>query len=123
MIIGIGVDVVGISRFEDLMKRSPGVIGRVLTESEQRDTDGRMRASESLAARFAAKEAIAKVLGSPGSLQWHDCHVATSESGQPSILLTGTVEAAAQAAGIAKWHLSLTHDAGIATAFVVAESG
>ncbi len=122
MIVGIGVDVVGVARFEQLMQRTPGVVGRVLSSVEQHDLDGRIRSAESLAARFAAKEAVAKALRSPGRLDWADCEIRTAIDGQPSIHLTGTVLAAADQLGVTRWHLSLSHDAGIAVAYVVAET-
>ena len=73
----------------------------------------------SLAARFAAKEALAKALGAPGDLAWHDAEVVREPSGQPRLMLRGTVLARAEALGVREAHLSLSHDGGIATALVV----
>ena len=75
----------------------------------------------SLAARFAAKEAVAKALGSPGGMNWQDCEIVTDPSGAPSLRVTGTVARVADARGISTWHLSLSHDGGLAIAMVVAE--
>ena len=122
MIVGIGVDVVGIARFTELMQRTPGAVGRVLTHAEQHTGEGQLRSAESLAARFAAKEAVAKALGSPGKMEGSDCQIITDASGQPRINVTGTVAAAAQMLNITRWHLSLSHDAGVAIAYVVAEA-
>ena len=76
--------------------------------------------TDSLAARWAAKEAVAKVLVDTGGLVWHDCEVLGGEHGQPRLVVRGTVADAARARGIDSWHLSLSHDGGMAIAFVVA---
>ncbi len=76
----------------------------------------------SLAARFAAKEALAKALGAPQGLHWHDAEVVSDGTGRPSFRLAGTVSAAAALVGAARWHLSLSHDGGMAVAMVVGES-
>jgi holo-[acyl-carrier protein] synthase len=75
----------------------------------------------SLAARFAAKEALAKALGAPRGLLWTDAEVITTASGRPHLRVAGTVAAAAGGLGVSAWHLSLSHDAGIASAVVIAE--
>ena len=77
---------------------------------------------ESLAARFAAKEALAKALGAPSGLSWQDAEVEVEDSGRPHLVLRRTVLAAAQALGVDHVHLSLSHDGGLAVAFVVLES-
>jgi holo-[acyl-carrier protein] synthase len=114
-VIGIGVDVVDIARFERSLARTPALSKRLFVESE------RALSLPSLAARFAAKEALAKALGAPHGLEWHDAVVVTDESGRPSLDLSGTVADAATRAGIVTVHLSLSHDAGSAVAMVVAE--
>jgi holo-[acyl-carrier protein] synthase len=116
VIVGIGVDVVDVSRFEASIKRTPNLLERLLTPEEQ--TVGR---PERLAARFAAKEALAKALGVPPGLRWHDCEVQTEPSGAPVFAWGGTVAAAAAALGATRCHLSLTHDGGVAVAYVVLE--
>lgn len=115
--MGIGVDVVALGRFEALMQRRPRLLER-LFRPDERGLNAR-----SLAARFAAKEAVAKALGAPGNLRWHDCEVVTAPSGAPSIRATGTVAARAAALGVDRWHVSLTHDGDSAIAMVVAEGG
>jgi holo-[acyl-carrier protein] synthase len=115
-IVGVGIDVVDISRFGDALRRTPGMVDRLFTEAEA------SRPLASLAARFAAKEALAKALGAPGNLDWHDAEVVTEESGRPRLTLRGTVAARATELGAASVHLSLSHDAGIASAVVVLES-
>jgi holo-[acyl-carrier protein] synthase len=115
VIVGIGVDVCGIERFEASLRRTPALAERLFTEAE------RTLPVSSLAGRFAAKEALAKALGAPPGLEWHDAEVVREESGRPRLLLTGTVQEAAHRMGVATAHLSLSHDAGVATAFVVLE--
>ncbi|MBA8954434.1 holo-ACP synthase [Actinomadura namibiensis] len=117
MIVGVGIDVVDVARFERSLERTPGLRTRLFTEGE-RDLAGR-----SLAARFAAKEALAKALGAPRGLMWTDAEVRRAADGRPSLHVTGTVAEAAAARGVTSWHVSLSHDGGIATAIVIAESG
>ncbi|ACQ81328.1 holo-acyl-carrier-protein synthase [Beutenbergia cavernae DSM 12333] len=115
MIVGVGIDVVDVARFLAALDRSPRLRDRLFTP-EERDLVG-----GSLAARFAAKEAIAKALGAPGGMRWHDATVARVPGGAPAVSLRGTVLAVADGLGITSWHLSLSHDAGIASAIAVAE--
>ena len=122
MIVGIGVDVVDIARFEQLVERQPTFLTRVLTHQEIHHRDGSRRSFASLAARFAAKEAVAKSLGGPAGLTWHDCEVLTDLSGKPTLHLNGSVEQMANALHVTRWHVSLTHDGGHAIAYVIAES-
>jgi len=116
MIIGVGIDVVAIARFEETLAKSPGFAERIFTPAE------RQLGTASLAARWAAKEALAKALGAPGNLHWHDAEVVKETSGQPRLVVRGTVEARAAQLGIDRFHLSLSHDAGIASAVVIAEA-
>jgi holo-[acyl-carrier protein] synthase len=116
-VAGIGVDVVDVDRFAAALTRTPGLLRRVLTDDE---IAGRHVAGH--AARFAAKEALAKALGAPRGLRWHDAQVHTRRSGQPHIVATGTVASALQESAVHAVHLSLTHDAGVAVAMVVLES-
>jgi holo-[acyl-carrier protein] synthase len=115
-IVGVGIDVVDIARFTASLDRTPSLRGRLFTPSEAG------RPPHSLAARFAAKEAIAKALGAPGNLGWHDAEVMSETSGRPYFELRGTVLACATSLGVTSVHLSLSHDAGIASAMVVLES-
>lgn len=115
MIVGIGVDVVDVARFGESLTRTPGLRERLFTAEE------RQLPLASLAARFAAKEALAKALGAPAGLHWHDCEVGKDGEGRPVFVLSGTVAARAVAVRAGSLHLSLSHDAGIASAMVVAE--
>ncbi len=115
MIVGIGVDVVDLARFERAVGRTPRLRERLFAESE------RALPLRSLAGRFAAKEALMKALGSAEGLVWVDIAV-TAGGGAPSFELSGSTARAVADRGIDVLHLSVTHDAGIAVAYVVAES-
>ena len=121
MIIGVGIDVVPVERFAESLIRTPGLRDRLFTDAEQRTPSGNLRTGESLAARFAAKEALAKALGAPGDLHWHDAEIAVGENGRPHLEVRGTVAGRAAQLGVSAWHLSLSHDGGMASAVVVAE--
>jgi holo-[acyl-carrier protein] synthase len=116
VIVGIGVDIVDITRFEAVLRRRPALASRLFTEGE------RTRPPASLAACFAAKEAVAKVLGGPPGLRWADVEVVHDRAGRPAIEAGGTVAEAASALGVRTWHLSLTHDGGMSVAMVVGEA-
>ena len=121
MIIGIGIDVAEIERFGESLARTPALAGRLFTDAELYLPSGERRGIASLAARFAAKEAVAKALGAPGGMRWTDAEVVSEDSGRPRLAVTGTVAARAARLGVRGWHISLSHDAGIASAVVVAE--
>ncbi|GAA2511127.1 holo-ACP synthase [Streptomyces longisporus] len=120
-IIGVGIDVAEIERFEASLKRTPGMAERLFLESELLLASGERRGVASLAARFAAKEALAKALGAPAGLLWTDAEVFVEDSGQPRVRVRGTVAARAAELGVRSWHVSLSHDAGVASAVVIAE--
>lgn len=110
-----------VERFARALVRTPLLGDRLFTDAERVTRSGNPRSPESLAARFAAKEAVAKALGAPAGLHWHDCEVVTDPDGRPWLTVSGTVASAATELGITRWHLSLSHDGGIASAMVVAE--
>jgi holo-[acyl-carrier protein] synthase len=115
MIVGIGVDVAEIAGLEAALERTPALAARLFAESE------RDRPIRSLTGCFAAKEAVAKALGAPPGLRWTDVVVSNDEAGRPELVITGTVAAAAARLGVTDWHVSISHDAGICVAMVVAE--
>ena len=116
MIIGLGIDVCDVARFAQSVDRRPGLVQRLFTPAEAE------RPIASKAARFAAKEALAKALGAPAGMSWLDAEVITDDHGRPAFKITGTVAARAFELGIVTIHLSLSHDAGIASAVVVCEA-
>ena len=116
MIVGVGTDLVEVARLAEALARTPSLRARLFTPGEA-DLP-----VESLAARFAAKEALSKALGAPPGLSWQDAEVVLADSGRPSLVLSGTVQDAAEACGADRVQLSLSHDGGFALAFVVLES-
>ena len=115
MILGIGIDVCDLDRFAEALRRTPELAERLFTPDE------RQVPPASLAARFAAKEALAKALGAPAGMLWQDAEIVGEPSGRPRFVLRGTVAAQADTLGVATVHVSLSHDAGIASAMVVLE--
>lgn len=120
MIIGIGVDVVDLARFERATTGTPGVLTRLFVDSEQWDGAGK-RSLSSMAARFAAKEALIKAIGDSAGVRWHDMAVVSDGLRNPSIQVSNALADIVAARGITAIHLSMTHDAGIAMAYVIAE--
>jgi holo-[acyl-carrier protein] synthase len=115
VILGIGIDVVDIARFGRSLDRTPPLRDRLFTRSE-RDLP-----LSSLAARFAAKEALIKASGDSSGFTWQDMVIRSDPSRRPRLVTTGQVAARLAVLGVTATHLSLSHDAGIASAFVVLE--
>ncbi len=122
MIVGIGVDVVDLARFERALVRTPTLKDRLFAPAEQLTRDGLPMPLRSLAGRFAAKEALIKALGDSAGVQWHDMRVVNDPLGNPGFELQDSTRAIAESRGITAIHLSMSHDAGIAIAYVVVES-
>ena len=112
MIDGIGIDVVDIKRFHESLERTPGLREKLFTDNERTLSDA------SLAARFAAKEALYKALSPERGLHWHEAEVINHLNGKPAFLFRGEIADLVDGASV---HLSLSHDAGIASAMVVIE--
>lgn len=119
-IVGIGVDVVDLARFEEVISRTPDIVNRLFTQNEKTSAAGHQLPLMSLAGRFAVKEAVAKAVGAPAGMEFHDCEV--SNGGAPKLSITGTVKAVADELGVTHWHVSLSHDGPVAVAYVIAES-
>ena len=119
--IGIGVDLCDVGRMRASLARTPTLAERLFTADERAYCEQRRDPAERYAARFAAKEAIAKALGAPGGMSWQDATVRRVVGGPPEVELRGTVLARARELGIDRWHLSISHDAGIASAMAIAE--
>lgn len=117
MIKGIGLDVVEISRFEESLQRTPELRNRLFTQDELALSDGTH--SSFLAGRFAAKEALAKALGVPEGLAWHDVNILRADDGAPLMQLNGIAK---QRAGSGKIHLSISHDGPVVVAMIVIEN-
>ncbi|MFJ4295926.1 holo-ACP synthase [Curtobacterium sp. NPDC089689] len=120
MIIGIGVDVVDLERFRGVLERTPALRTRLFTPAEL-VRDGEPRPAASLAARFAAKEALIKAFGTSAGLSWQELEVVADDQRNPSLTLHEGARQVAEQRGVTSVHLSLSHDGGIATAFVIIE--
>ena len=116
MIVGVGIDLVDIPRFERSLARTPRLLERLFSPAE------RTLKPHSLAARYAAKEALIKALGGSDGVRWTEIEVASEPGGRPVFALSGETASTVDARGITRLHLSLSHDAGLAAAYVVAES-
>jgi holo-[acyl-carrier protein] synthase len=116
VIVGLGVDVVDLARFERAVSRTPRLRERLFAESE------RALSLRSLAARFAAKEALVKALGDAEDVHWVDMVIASDHTGNPSFVVSGPLGGLHERRGIAALHVSMSHDAGVAVATVVAEA-
>ena len=117
--MAVGADLVEIRRIAALVERyGERFIGRVFTPGELADCGGR---AESLAARWAAKEAVAKALGvGIGEVAWQRSRSCGARLGTPGLGCTACRLGLAAERGLAQWALSLAHDGGLALAFVVA---
>jgi len=112
-IFGIGIDVVDIERFAETLERTPGFRARVFTPTESE------LQLASLAARFAAKEALAKALNAKAPFNWQEAEVVNEATGKPIWKFTGNM---AERLAEFNVHLTLSHDAGIASAMVIVEA-
>jgi holo-[acyl-carrier protein] synthase len=124
LILGIGIDIVDIARIRRLMERwQDRFLKRVFTDAELDYALGRHDPAEHLAARFAAKEATLKALGTGLSMgiRWREMEVRRARGQRPTLALSGRTAALGKAQGIRRLHVSLTHDAGLAVAQVLAE--
>ncbi|ACG73593.1 holo-acyl-carrier-protein synthase [Anaeromyxobacter sp. K] len=124
MILGLGLDVVEVARIQRILAGPPAraerFLARVFAPSERAYCDARQDRATRYAARFAAKEAAVKALGTPEGVRWLDL-VVERGSGAPSLALDGLAADAARRLGVARVHLTLTHDAGVAVAAVILE--
>jgi holo-[acyl-carrier protein] synthase len=124
VIVGLGMDVVDIARIRRILEGSPAraerFLARCFTERERAFCEPARDRAARYAARFAAKEAASKALGVPSGVGWHDVEV-VREGGAPSLELRGAAAEAALRLRVARAHLTLTHDGGIAAAAVVLE--
>lgn len=124
MIVGVGVDLVDVARFEKSISNTPALLQKLFVEAElNRGGDSEAVRVRSLAGRFAAKEAFAKSLGAPKGLNWHEVVVDNDASGAPFFEISGSTAQVATARGVKNFHLSISHDGGNAVAFVIAEGG
>ncbi|MEM0983165.1 MAG: holo-ACP synthase [Planctomycetota bacterium] len=123
ILIGHGVDACEVSRIADLMQRhGRRFVERVYKPAELAYAEGGRNTEQRLAARFAAKEAIFKALGTGWAqgIGWTDAEVTRTDAGQPGVSLTGRALEVATRRGISGWSLSLTHTSELAIASAIA---
>ncbi len=122
-LLGIGIDAVDIDRFSLILARRPAMAERLFSAGERQWASQLVNPSPSLAARFAAKEAVMKALGvGLGAFAFSEVEVLRHPSGQPELALTGRAAALAAARGVGRWHVSMTHTDTLASAVVAALS-
>jgi holo-[acyl-carrier protein] synthase len=125
MITGIGIDVIQNDRIRDSVQRfGDRFLNRIYTEGEQEYCKKCARPEIHFAARFAAKEAAFKALGTgwAAGVKWKDVEVERLPSGKPELRLHGEALARAASMGATRFHVSLTHDQLISSAVVILES-
>jgi len=121
VIVGIGVDVVNVAKFGASVARTPGFVETLLTPRERVDESGESRTVASLAVRYAAKEALAKAIGVPPGMDFHDAEVLVEPDGRPYLVTHRLLREAAHQLGVRSWHLSLATEGDVAVAYVIAE--
>jgi holo-[acyl-carrier protein] synthase len=121
-VIGVGIDVVEVERFRRALVRTPSMRTRIFTEVELAYVAPKADPVPSLAARFAAREAVMKALGlGLGAFGFHDVWVDVAASGAPRLKVVGRARELADDRHVTSWHLSISHDGPVAAAVVIAE--
>ena len=123
MIFGIGTDIIEVERVKQKVEAGKGFKEKVFSSNEIAYCESQTFKAENYAARFAAKEAFFKALGTGwiGEMMFHEVEVLKDDMGKPIILLSGKAKEFAKTKGIKEVHLSLSHIKTIAQAFVVLE--
>ncbi len=123
-VVGVGVDLCEVDRMRRTLARTPGFAGRVFTGGEQGYCRRARDPAERFAARFAAKEAVLKSLGTGlGACPFTDIEVVRATSGAPSVVLHGAAAALAAERGVTTWQVSLSHTRSMAQAVAIALAG
>jgi holo-[acyl-carrier protein] synthase len=125
MIVGLGIDLERIDRFESTLARwGERFEKRLFTDAERAYCRGRGRPAMHFAARFAAKEAALKAMGVPrqAGLEWQQFEIVSGDNGAPRLVLTDNAAAIAAGLGATRVHVSLTHTDDLAQAIVILES-
>jgi holo-[acyl-carrier protein] synthase len=121
--IAHGIDLVDFKRIEQMLERHEDrFLDRVFTSAEQAYANSNRDSTQTLAGRFAAKEAILKLMGTGwrGKIAWTDIEVLNNPSGQPEVTVRGEVEKIADRLGVKQISVSITHTANFAIASAVA---
>lgn len=123
MIFGIGTDIIEIGRVEDKLGRTKGLKARIFTPREIEYCESRGRSAQHFAARFAAKEAFFKAMGTgwSGGYRFDEVEVINNELGKPEAVVHGKVKIFCEENGISRFHVTLSHIKDLAKAVVVLE--
>jgi holo-[acyl-carrier protein] synthase len=124
MIISIGIDIIEVARVREVLLRTPRFGERVYTERERAYCESRgVVAAQHYAARFAAKEAALKALGTgwSGGVAWQDIEIGAQDGGAPLLIFTGRVRELYEESGATAAHLSMSHTSEHAIAEVILE--
>lgn len=120
MIVGIGTDLIEIERIKEAVEKTPRFLEKNFTELERAMFEKRHFKPETIAANFAAKEAVLKVLGTGlRGCRFSEVEVLRDELGKPYVVLYGGAKAIAEAAGIGKIHISVSHSKSNAIGYAV----
>jgi holo-[acyl-carrier protein] synthase len=121
VIVGIGIDIVDLDELQRSVVGRPSMRSRVFTAAERRYCEQRAHPLEHFAARFAAKEAMFKAVGTgwANGVRWHDAEVGGTAGSPPSLVVRGVLRRRARDLGATSFHLSLTHSGAYAAAVVV----
>lgn len=124
MIFGQGIDIIEVARIEKQINRGDRFKARIFTAAERAYCDGKKHGAQNYAARFAAKEAFFKALGTGwrGGVTFQDVEILNNEMGKPEIILSGKALVLAEEYGIKRIHVSLTHLKEYATSIVTLET-
>jgi len=123
-VIGVGTDLVEVARFRTAIERTASLPQRLFSEAERAYASDQHDPAKSLAARFAAKEALMKALGvGLGDVDFHDVEVVREEGGAPTLVVRGRAETLASERGVTRWLLSMSHTDSTAMAVVIAVAG
>jgi len=123
LIFGIGTDIIEIARVEDKLSRTRGLRERVFTAREIEYSQTKAKSGQHFAARFAAKEAFLKAMGTGwrSGYRFNDVEIVNDQLGKPEIFVHGKVSEFCVANGIRRWHVTLSHSRELAKAVVVLE--
>jgi len=123
LVFGIGTDIIEIARVEEKLRRTGGLKTRVFTPREITYCEGKAKSAQHYAARFAAKEAFLKAIGTgwSGGYRFVDIEILNNEQGKPELVLQGKVKDFCEEHGITRFHVSLSHIKDLAKAVVVLE--
>jgi holo-[acyl-carrier protein] synthase len=124
VVFGIGTDIIEVHRVEEKLRRTNGLKEKLFTEREIAYCDGKSRPARHFAARFAAKEAFLKAMGTgwSGGYRFDEIEIVANDKGQPGITVHGNVEDYCNAHGIARMRVSMSHIEDVAQAVVVLET-